>query len=209
MVLFGFTDLLYHKFKVAVQHTRKIAHICTGFIALTFPLYLDEIWHVAILSTSFLGLMALSEKFQWFKSITAVKRKSYGSWLFALVVLICFAVFKRIGPIFYYLPILILTLADPAAAIFGRKFNYKPLTIFGQKKTIGGSIAFFLVAVATQLAYISFARFLVTADFQIDFSDILKFCIVALASAVAEFFSTKGWDNLTIPLTVLAVLLLL
>jgi len=106
LVLFGFTDLLYYKANIKVEITRKIVHISTGIIALTFPFYLTAFWQVIVLCSSFLVLLAVSEKFGWFKSITAVERKSYGSWLFALIVLVCFYVqltFNNLG--YYYLPI--------------------------------------------------------------------------------------------------------
>jgi phytol kinase len=207
LVLFGFTDLLYHTFKIAAEHTRKIVHIATGFISLTFPFYLNEIWQVALLCSSFLGLMALSEKFKWFKSITSIKRKSYGSWLFAISVLICFIAFTRWGIEFFYLPVLILTVADPIAAIIGKKLNYKPLIILGQTKTIGGSIAFFIAAILVSIGFSEIARSFIYYNL-FSAGHYSYFILIALVATIAELFSTKGWDNLTIPLSVILMLLI-
>lgn len=206
LVLFGFTDLLYHRFKVKVGFTRKIVHICTGIIALSFPVYLKEIWQVAVLCGSFLGLMALSERFSWFKSITAVERKSHGSWLFAVAVLVCFIAARQLHLEFYYLPILILTIADPVAAIIGKRLNYKPITIYGQTKTIGGSLAFFLAAILISLVFLELER---AYAYEVQFlkGNYLYLILIALVATVAEFFSTKGWDNITIPLSVVGMLL--
>ena len=207
LVLFGFTDLLYHRLKVKVDYTRKIVHVCTGIIALTFPIFLKDIWQVALLCGSFLGLMALSERFSWFKSITAVERKSYGSWLFALSVLICFIAMKRWGFEFYFLPILTLTTADPIAAIVGKRLNYKPMIVFGQVKTVGGSIAFFLTSIITTVAFVEISRAYYYSG-MFDITALGFFILMALTATTAELFSTKGWDNLTIPLSVIAMLLL-
>jgi phytol kinase len=208
LLLFGCTDLLYYKFNIGVEYTRKVAHVCTGIISLTFPLYIDNIWQVAVLSVSFLGLMALSERFKWFKSITAVERKSYGSWLFALSVLLCFIAAKLWRFEFFYLPILTLTVADPIAAILGKKLNYKPVMIFGQTKTLGGSIAFFIAASFVSVAFCEIAR-AYSYDCLFSIENYSYFILVALVATLAELFSTKGWDNLTIPLSVIGMLLLL
>jgi dolichol kinase len=193
-VLFGITDLLYHKFKVDVEHTRKIVHIATGAIALTFPIYTKEFWHIAVLCGSFLLLMAASEKFSWFKSITAVERKSYGSWLFALIVLVCFYIQKeQQHSAYYFMPILVLSISDPIAALVGKKLNFIPLRVFGSIKTIGGSLGFFVSCFAILgIANLSYDDFTLWSIFA-----------MTLAATLAEFLSIKGWDNLTIPLTLI------
>lgn len=207
LLLFGFTDLLYHKLNVQAENTRKIVHICTGLIALSFPVYLKEIWQVALLCSSFLGLMALSERFSWFKSITAIKRKSHGSWSFSLSVLLGFIAYHYLGVIFFYLPLLVLTLADPMAAIVGKKLDFKPVTIFGQTKTVGGSLAFFVTAILGSFAYCEISRYFLNHDL-FSASSYWRLIIIALVATVAEFSSTKGWDNLTVPLSVMATLYL-
>ena len=199
LLLFGFTDLLYHQFKVDANTTRKVVHICTGLIALTFPVYLEHLWQVAWLCLSFLLLMAVSERFKWFKSITAVERKSYGSWLFALVVLACFYIQINEGRTeFFYLPILVLTISDPMAAIVGKRLEYKPLNVFGHKKTLGGSLAFLCSALLI-LAIVSHFFY------SLKLTEIL---VMAVAATVSELLSTKGLDNLTIPASIVILLTL-
>lgn len=205
--LFGFTDFLYHRMKIKADNTRKIVHICTGIIALSFPLYLESIWQVAVLCCSFLVLMFLSEKFRWFKSITSVERKSYGSWLFALVVLICFSIMQYSAPEYYVLPLLILTIADPLAALFGKYLNFIPLQIFGQLKTVGGSIAFFTASLMIIYFYGEINEFYFQEPRKV-LGSYSSFFFIAIVATGAELFSTKGWDNLTIPLTVILLLFL-
>jgi dolichol kinase len=153
--------------------------------------------------------MALSERYAWFKSITAIKRKSHGSWLFSVSVLICFAAITRWDITFFYLPILILTVADPLAGILGKRLNYKPLTIWGQTKTIGGSIAFFVAAILVSFGFSEIIIYL-NLEYRFVFPKIpySAILLIALVATLAELLSTKGWDNLTIPLSVIAMLLL-
>lgn len=200
LLLFGFTDLLYHRFKVDANITRKIVHVCTGLIALTFPVYLQHFWQVAWLCLSFLLLMAVSERFKWFKSITAIERKSYGSWLFALVVLACFYIqLHEVRTEFFYLPILVLTISDPLAAIVGKRLDYKPLNVFGHKKTVGGSLAFLCSAILI-LSVVNYFFYTLNG---------LEIIVMAIAATIAELSSTKGLDNLTVPGIIVILLSLL
>ena len=85
---------------------------------------------------SFIDL--LSKKF---KSMNATSRKSYGTIYFPFSVLIL-SFFWWDKPISFILSILVLTLADPIAAIFGSQQNYK-FTPWIDKKSIRGSSAMF------------------------------------------------------------------
>lgn len=202
LVLFGITDLLYHKMNVAVETTRKIVHVSTGLIAMTFPIYLDHFWQVLALCCSFLLLMAVSEKLYWFKSITAIERKSYGSWLFALIVLCCFYIQVELNNMaYYYLPILVLSISDPIAALVGKATQFVPIKVFGSTKTLGGSIAFL---VTTSLILLVFDQLSGTGSWPI-----IYIVLSSIVVTVAELLSTKGWDNLTIPLTTVVLIYLI
>lgn len=194
ITLFGISEFLFYRKKKKVEYTRKFVHICTGLIALSFPFFIIAFWQMIVLCGSFLLLMTICEKMNWLKSITSVERKSYGSWLFALIVLVCFWVQQQFdSTLYYYLPILILSISDPLAALIGKKLNYKPLAVFGQTKTLGGSLAFFVSSL-----------FILTC-FYFQYKEVLLYLpLFAISLTLAEFFSTKGWDNFTIPLGAIA-----
>lgn len=46
----------------------------------------------------------------------------------------------------FYQPILVMALADPAAAIFGKKFPKGVMHINGDKKTVTGFVSFIIVS---------------------------------------------------------------
>jgi len=178
--LFGISEWLFYRGEKKVEYTRKLVHISTGLIALSFPFFIEAFWQMIILCGSFLLLMTVCEKMNWLKSITSVERKSYGSWLFALIVLVCFWVQQQFNStLYYYLPILILSISDPLAALIGKKVNYKPLQVFGQIKSIGGSIAFFLSSLVILIC------------FYFQYTEVLYYLpLFAISLTLAEFFYT-------------------
>lgn len=222
LVLFASAELLYHRFKVAVEITRKYVHVFTGIICLSFPFVLETHWSVLILTCSFVLILVTSLKFNLLKSINAVDRKTSGSYLFPLVIYIVFWIysiygqnnlsgtalshekfdrFSLGGTIYYFLPILILSVSDPAAALFGKKWPKGKYKIFKDYKTLVGSSAFFISSFLLGLIFLLpnalnwHCGFLLSA-------------LIAFATTVVEAISHKGIDNLSIPVTA-AVLLVL
>lgn len=213
LILFAFAELLYHIFKVKVEITRKIVHFGTGIITLLFPVLLTNHWYVLILCASFAIILVLSLKYSLLKSINAIKRKSYGSISYPISVYICYYFFisyktKDItfgnGYILFYLPILILAISDPIAALFGKRWPYGKYKTGNETKTLLGSTIFLLTAFI-----ISFCMLMLMCNTT---NHLIKTLITSLALAtittVTEGLCTKGTDNLFIPLTTLMTLYL-
>jgi len=200
LLLFAITDLLFHKLQWRAELTRKIAHVSAGFIALTFPLYFQFIWQVVVITAGFVILLVVSEKMNWFKSITAVKRKTWGSWLFPVAILLSFSCMKLTQePKFFFFPMLILTASDTAASLIGKRFPWKPFTIYNHQKTWSGTAAFFIATIIIlQIPYAELGFFESFALWQS-----LSF---AVAVTAVEALSYKGVDNLTIPLSCIILL---
>jgi len=87
--------------------------------------------------------------------------------------------------------VLVLALADPAAALAGKKWGVKKLW---KEKTYVGTSAFFGVAVLTSLAYLIFSRF----PFRVGAMLMLSVCVATLGT-LGELFSGYFDDNFTIP----------
>ena len=92
LALFGIAELLYHYAKVYIEITRKVVHIGTGLITLSFPLVLTTHWSVLILTISFVVILVISKKFNLLKSINGIRRSSRGSILYPIIII----------PIYYY-----------------------------------------------------------------------------------------------------------
>lgn len=202
LLLFGITEWLYRVRKLPAEVTRKTAHIGTGLLALLFPAYLHEVWHVAVLCGSFLLLLVISKRKHFFSSINNIGRVSYGSILYPVAVFMVYCWYAWYGsrtglafqPLYYfYLPVLLLALCDPIAALAGNIYKHHQQKAKG--KTMAGSLAFFIAAVIIGLWLQH--RFLIK-DISLTII-LLNIVLTALTSAVAERFSNKGTDNLAIP----------
>jgi phytol kinase len=204
LLLFTSAELLYHKFNVNAELTRKYVHVVTGLLTMLFPTLIGNTWLVLALCGSFLVILLSSMALNLLPSINAVARKTCGSILYPIVVSGCYLIYEEYDQfMLYYVPILILALCDPVANIVGRKWPLGEFRTFGKSKTLGGSVSFFVTAIITTL-------FLTIGLEVYPLRDVLVISVsVALATAFAEAFTHKGYDNLTIPVSALAVLLLL
>jgi len=204
LALFGIAEWLYHKLKVEVEWTRKLVHLGTGLLTMLFPLFLDNYLYVMLLCGSFLVILLLSLKFDFLPSINKVKRKTKGSLLYPVIVFGCFLVYAYFGQfIFYYVPILILAICDPVAALVGKKYPYGRYTTFGHHKTLSGSLGFLIVAIITVVIlgiYVDGLAFI---------NALIVGIAVACVTAIAEALTHGGYDNLTIPLGAIGTLILL
>ncbi|MEY4903392.1 MAG: hypothetical protein RLZZ292_1207 [Bacteroidota bacterium] len=203
LALFVVAEVLYHRFNVKVELTRKLVHVGTGLLSLLFPLLLSNIWSVFFLCGSFFIILIGTLKYNLLQSVNAIRRESVGSLAFPVAVSMSFFAYTYFGQqhIFYYVPILILAFCDPIAALSGKNFPYGKYTIGAAKKTAVGSTMFFLSAC---VVYFCIALFL---HLNIDTPFIIKGLCIALATTIAEAVSGKGYDNITIPLAALLVLM--
>jgi len=201
LILFGIAELLYHCGKVQVEITRKIVHLGTGLITLSLPLFLETHWSVLILAVSFVVVLGISKKLDLLKSINSIDRFSRGSVLYPIIIYVTYWTFTLFDDVlFFYLPILILAICDPIAALTGKRWPLGKYTIWNETKTIMGSGCFFLSCFV-----LTFIFAIPLRDNWIEIAMITLF--ISLFTTLAEAFSQKGWDNLFIPLTVTATLL--
>lgn len=205
LALFGIAELLYHFLKVKVELTRKLVHVGTGLLTLLFPVMLNDHWAVLFLCASFAVILVLSLRFGLLKSINAIDRESVGSIAYPVAVYGCYLAFDYFHQqyIFFYLPILILAISDPVAALFGKTWPIGKYKIGKDNKTLMGSGMFFVSA---------FLICTLSCLFLVEYGNISEVLIAAsilsLFTTAAEAVSPKGLDNITIPAAALAGLLL-
>lgn len=207
-ILLIFNELNYRRMRVKGEITRKFAHFTATMATIPFPYIFDSHWHVLILAVIFFLVLMLTQGGTLLKSIHDIKRKSMGSYLLPFAIYISFLISNLLdNKILFILPMLILAICDPMAAILGMSENIPngKLNFFGIKseKTIIGTTAFFVTSFTISIIALYFNR----AAF-----DLKTFYIaitLALATTLAELSSWRGSDNLSIPLFAIAVLLLL
>lgn len=192
-----------YKASVETEKSRKFVHVSGGILSLFLPAYIESHWYVlGICSIAFLTLLVT-----WIRKdlpgIHKTKRKSVGSVIFPIPIYVCFAVAcERNTDFVFYMPVLLLTFSDTIAELTGKKWGKYGPAFFGGKKTLIGSLFFFVSAVLLILGVMIY-----TNDWTITFTlnDVLPVLLIASVATVAELVSMNGWDNLTVPISVLAM----
>ena len=200
LALFALADLLRYVTK-RPEPGRKLAHVGTGLLALCFPAVFAESWPVYLLCGAFVVMLVASQRRGFWEGINGVERKTHGSVAFPLAVAaLWWASGALHHPAVYALPLGVLTLADPAAALVGQNWPLRRFRVFSADRSVGGTAAFFVVALVASglLSWLGLAPS-ATAGVTV---------AVALVTTVAETLSQRGWDNFWIPITGAAVVLL-
>ena len=210
VVVMLIAEFAYKVFKLNTEWTRKIAHIGSGIIALSYPSFIDSHWVVLGLTLSFTVILYSSKKMGLFQSIFSVGRKSYGELFFVWSTWLLFMLYQFTGDVnFYYLGFSSVVFADPAAALIGKAFPLKKYTVFGNTKSFGGSISFFVVSFALSYYFFNVTHQIGSVvaipnqmfSFVDSFSKVILYSLVhAFLLTIVEAISSKGTDNLTIPI---------
>ena len=201
------TELIYRRLGLKGEITRKFAHFTATLSTITFPYLFDDHWYVLALSSFFFVVLFVSRHGTNLKSIHDISRKSIGSYLLPVSIYVTFLISLLIGNKFMFiLPMLILAVSDPLAGILGinlKNYNHK-IKLFGYttNKTWLGSGSFLFSSLMISIIALYFNRMVF---------DIKTFWLalsIAVLSTLAEMLSGWGADNLTIPMSVLLLLVL-
>ena len=205
-LLLAFNELAYRRLKLKGEVTRKFAHFSTALATLPFPYIFSSHWSVLTLATIFAVGLFLTRNKKQLNSIHDIERKSMGSFLLPIAIYVIFYIsFKVENKLIYILPMMILAVCDPMAAILGMsgwKGNGK-ITLFGWKtgKTYFGSAAFFVTSFVISIIALYYYRQ------SFDFKTFWLTLVISIIGTLSELISWRGSDNLTIPLSVAIVLL--
>jgi len=202
-----FNELNYRRLKVKGEITRKFAHFTATLATVPFPYIFPSHWYILVLALLFFAVLLFTQHGTQLKSIHDIQRKSIGSYLLPLSIYISFLLSDIMDNKFIYiLPMLILAISDPMAAILGfniKNFNGR-IKVFGKKlnKTWLGSGAFFASSFVISILALYFNRGL------FDLKAFWLSLLLATVTTLAELISWRGSDNLSIPLSAVGVLLL-
>ena len=143
----GLLLALIHKLPLSPEASRKSVHVGMGIICLTFPWLFSTNWHVDLLATlAVTTLLAI----RWMKPplgkvLHGIERLSFGELLFPIGVAIVFRLAN--GDLGIYFPaISILTFADTAGALIGKRFGKHIYNTNAGQKSLEGSLAVFVVS---------------------------------------------------------------
>ena len=203
----GLLSMIRSTHQIGKELKRKSIHVGFGLVALSFPLIWTESWMVVAGFSMALIWMAAVRILpclqRHFGSVLHdCDRKSMGEVYFAVSVA-GLMLMTSDSPLLYIIPILILSLADAAAAIFGRLIPSPALSGSLRGKSVAGCTSFFIVAAAICVTTLVACTTLPVWQIAI--------CALAVATAtcLAEATCRRGLDNLMVPFVAWAVLAVL
>lgn len=168
--------------------SRKFVHITVGSFVAFWPLFLS--WRqIELLSAAFVLAVLVSQQFNIFKAIHSVQRPTWGEVYFGLSVGVI--AFMTHSPVIYAVALLHMSLADGLAAIVGVRYGAsQAYRVFGARKSLAGSTAFFVVSLLLLIGF--------SINQSQDFSPLL--IVLAAGATLLENLAVRGLDNLAIPM---------
>ena len=193
LAVFGLAELWKRLGDPPVEWTRKLVHFGGGLVAATFPWAFRSPWTVVALAVAFGGIIWGTRRLGLLGSVHGVARESEGGLWYPLAVLLVFLL-ARDQPTFYLISILVLVVADAAAALVGSTYGRQMYEVETDRRSLEGSVVFLLTTFL--LAHIPL---LLMADL-----DPLKSVLIAVQVAIIvtqfEAISLRGNDNILVPL---------
>ncbi len=194
-------------FKKNLELSRKFVHILLGNWWLIVVFFFSSVWTASVVPFAFIFINYISVKRNRKGGLLSdlerkTGKKSYGIVAYPismlLLVIISFSLLKQ--PYIGGIGLLALSYGDGFAALIGQRFNYKPVTIWGNRKTLSGSAGMFIAT------FLSIFIFLMIVQPALSFGIVIPtLIVVALISSVFEMFTPFGLDNITVPFSALGV----
>ena len=178
-------EFLKRRFSLPVTFTRRAIHIGTAVVAGIAPIFVTkgEIFWVSII---FAAVLFIGRIYHLFSAIHSVERRTFGEIYLPLGVALTALFFLPQNVQAFQFGVFIMGISDALGGLVGEKFGKHSLNIFGNKKTIEGSLAFFVISLVVT------AIFFPVVSYQL-------FLIPAVLT-LAELCLVYGLDNIVLPL---------
>jgi uncharacterized protein (TIGR00297 family) len=202
----GLVELLHNKLGVSTTTTRKLLHVVVGiFTSFTPQIFVSGIPAI-LLAVVFLVVNGLTFRSGRLTSMHGVERRSYGTVLFPAAYLVLVLLFWDREPAILVMSMLVLAFGDAAASLAGEQTTRaKEYTLTGDTKSLQGSFAMFAVTFVTLFSGIH--QLGINLNPRLDYA--LGFAFAGASTATAwEALSSRGFDNLTVPLSTAFILAL-
>ena len=172
--------------------SRKVVHIGVCYWWIIVILFFNNMLLTCIVPALFCIINFISYKKDIFKSMERDDKKSLGTVYYAIsclaLTLLSFLWFKN--RLYAGIGLFAMGYGDGLAALAGTNFKSKKFVIFGNEKTIVGSITMFVASfIAISILALCFNQF-----------SILGVLIVSAIATLIEAVSPFGLDNITVPI---------
>ncbi len=192
------SEYLWRTKRIHGEAARKFVHIIVGTFIAFWP-FLMSMQTIQLISLAFIFVILLSRYMHIFHAIHNVKRKTWGELLFAVSIgLIPFISDSRVV---FTAAILHMSLADGLAGLIGTRYGKRTrFTMFGQTKSIVGSLTFAIISYVLVLGFFKASRVADLGDIN------LLVVALPLLATLLETASVKGLDNFFVPVLVAMIL---
>ncbi len=206
--LIAICEVLKKGLGVEAKVTRKIVHIGTGVFVFFAPYFFKSNFYPALIPILFIPFNLLAVRFGWLQSLHGIEARSestlnYGTVYFPIAFLVLTVLCWGDHVWIMQTAMLVLGLADSAAAIVGENLKQPHQYKFSTVKSLEGSLTMFVVSFVT--IYLCFLYFMPSVPkLQVlDGAMVLGFAIaLALIATAVEALLSGGADNLFVPLAI-------
>jgi phytol kinase len=169
------------------ETTRQIAHVAGAASVAVLPLFL-RLSELVALALFFTALLSWTRARNLLSSVHGIHRVTVGALVFPIGLLLAI-VFGWSHPAAIAYAALVLGLADPAAALAGRRLHRIGWPVIGGHKTLAGTLAFAAVAVAIGLLM------------GVGVGDVRFLAVIGTAALLASIEGSLGYglDNVPVP----------
>jgi uncharacterized protein (TIGR00297 family) len=180
---------------------RNIVHTCAFLMCALGIYYLtNRLVLIATASFAILALILVVEFLELPGVLHGVRARDYGLVMSAVGILVVGSLFFQSKEI-VVVSLLVVGLADPASAIFGRRFGRRQITAWGARRSLEGSAAFASVTFLLSIAYFARAG-------GIGVPAVVCSLYLAFTTALVELIVPSALDNVAIPVWVASLLFL-
>ena len=168
------------------ENTRAILHMVGG-VVFSFSPFLLSREAIIVLGIIFAIIIFFSKHFKFVEGIHGVERITWGEVLYPLGIALAAFLFLPHDLLAFQFGVLVLGISDAVAALVGRNFGTLKFIVFQNKKTLEGSVAFFISVVVLMILFSPGAP-------------ALSFFIIPFVLTLAEFILVYGFDDLLLPI---------
>lgn len=197
-ILIFISSFLKKHLRLNEENSRKIVHISVGLMAALAPFFYSSVLPLLIFSVLFFFIDWWAVKKGIFKSIHG-QRFSYGTVYFPAAYFFLLIIFWPINKYLIAIGILFFAIPDALAAVVGQNIrNPHQYQLIKDVKSVEGSVVHFLAGFILLSIYFS----LTGLQFAIPgfFNFLAATITISLLATTVESLSSKGSDNLFVPL---------
>ena len=194
--------------KKGKEASRKFIHIMLGNWWIIAMYFFTNVWCAVLVPATFVVINYLSYKKNLIKVMERDEQDGLGTVYYAVALLVLaivsFGILKK--PALGLVPTLVMAYGDGLAAVVGKSIKSKKYKLSDTKKSFAGSVTMFVISTLLIGGYLAFNHaglFWRTAHWP------LVTCLMGFAITAIEAVSGKGWDNITVPISTLAMLILI